>query len=112
MVGFAQPRDRSRGNPTFGFPLPQGTPFLFPFPVRLSCSAVQRYRSACDADDLVCLQKLAATRCAMASSTPAEAAACSLALGGPLGVCGENACVDDATCGPGRSCVDHVCRPG
>jgi len=30
---------RSRGNPTFGFPLPRGTPFLFPFPEGLPCGA-------------------------------------------------------------------------
>jgi hypothetical protein len=31
----APSKSRSRGNPTFGFPLPRGTPLLFPFPKTL-----------------------------------------------------------------------------
>ncbi len=42
---FAQMRDRSRGNPTFGFPLPRGTPFLFPFPQGLPGVFDPRLRS-------------------------------------------------------------------
>src|SRR5678809_208372 len=51
MNRSAPSRDRSRGNPTFGFPLPLGSPFLFPFSRKDSAPAVTR--SARDADDLV-----------------------------------------------------------
>jgi RHS repeat-associated protein len=49
----AQSRDRSRGNPTFGFPLPRGTPFLFPFSPRTLSVADRRPRSASSPDQLV-----------------------------------------------------------
>jgi hypothetical protein len=39
------------GNPTFGFPLPLGSPFLFPFSRKDSARAVTR--SSCGTDDLV-----------------------------------------------------------
>ena len=46
----APSRDRSRGSPTFGFPLPLGSPFLFPFARKESARAVTR--SSCGADDM------------------------------------------------------------
>ena len=46
-------RESSRGNPTFGFPLPHGTPFLFPFPEGLSAVAVQCRRINSNADERV-----------------------------------------------------------
>lgn len=67
---------------------------------------------ACDTDDLECIQHLAATDCAAAAVTEVDAAACITALGGPLGVCGPNACLDSSTCTrPGEGCVDNVCQP-
>lgn len=47
----APSRDRSRGRPTFGFPLPLGSPFLFPFARKESARAVTR--SSCGADDMM-----------------------------------------------------------
>jgi len=50
MNRSAVSRDRSMGNPTFGFPLPLGSPFLFPFSRKDSARAVMR--SSCGADDM------------------------------------------------------------
>ncbi len=67
---------------------------------------------SCEADDLSCFQGLASTECSLTAATDPEAAACVALLGGPLGVCGPNACVSDADCAPGSCGPDHVCAPG
>jgi FtsP/CotA-like multicopper oxidase with cupredoxin domain len=66
----------------------------------------------CDADDLECVQHLAATDCSIWNSDDASVAACMLGLGALDGVCGPNACVTDTDCGPATTCVDYVCTPG
>ncbi|MEO1268789.1 MAG: multicopper oxidase domain-containing protein [Myxococcota bacterium] len=66
----------------------------------------------CDPDDLVCLQALGATTCAMDAKSDTEAAACVQSLGGPTGICGPNACTDDSTCAQGQVCTDNICVPG
>lgn len=65
----------------------------------------------CAEGDLVCNQKLAATLCALGAGTEAEALACSAELGGPLGICGENACESQSDCDVGETCEDFVCLP-
>ncbi len=65
----------------------------------------------CAEGDLECVQALAATDCATAAANDADAFACISALGGPMQVCGPDACGGDEDCGPGTSCVDYVCEP-
>lgn len=65
----------------------------------------------CEPDDLVCNQKLSATLCALGAGTEAEAIACSAELGGPLGICGENACNTTDDCADGETCESFVCLP-
>lgn len=87
---------------------------------------------ACAADDLACMQKRAATECAVMAQTPDASLACAVNLGSPTGICGPNACVNNSTCdanevcgaanlcepaapcnppcGPGSSCVHGVCE--
>lgn len=63
----------------------------------------------CPADDLQCIKSLAATDCALASANTVEAGACMIGLGSPMGVCGPNACLETADCGPLAMCEDNVC---
>jgi FtsP/CotA-like multicopper oxidase with cupredoxin domain len=65
----------------------------------------------CADGDLTCLQHLAATDCAIAAGSELEEAACSVALGGPTGICGPNACVDTGDCNFPLVCTDDVCSP-
>jgi FtsP/CotA-like multicopper oxidase with cupredoxin domain len=66
---------------------------------------------ACDDDDLHCLQGLAATDCALEASSTVEAGLCVGMLGGPAGICGDNACVSDDDCPDSDACEDNVCVP-
>ena len=66
----------------------------------------------CEEGDLDCIQALAATDCAIDGDTTGELLTCLASIGGPLGVCGANACGSDDDCGPGASCRDYVCQPG
>lgn len=65
----------------------------------------------CEDDDLECIQALAATDCALESDGTAETFACITALGGPGGVCGEDACGSDDDCSFPARCRDNVCAP-
>lgn len=62
----------------------------------------------CAGGDLGCVQKRAATECALSTRTDVEAFACITGLGAPDAVCGPNACGSDEDCGA-LDCVDHVC---
>ncbi len=65
----------------------------------------------CAEGDLQCIKALAATDCALAADDPVEFAACAIALGGPGGVCGPNACLEDADCPMMGRCTDNICGP-
>jgi FtsP/CotA-like multicopper oxidase with cupredoxin domain len=66
----------------------------------------------CEAGDVQCAKGLGATDCGLAAKSAQELAACLAELAGPSGVCGPNACADDAECEGGAPCVDFVCASG
>lgn len=64
----------------------------------------------CAEGDLDCVQALAATDCAVESTTIEETFACITELGASDGVCGANACGTNDDCAPPGVCVDNLCQ--